>query len=448
MLTVAGDNGIPGTTASVTLDAQGRGTYRLQSTGALPAGKAIVMPIGLAYDPGWWSIFFPGPPTPIASFNVALQPAEQIGRTLDYIGKLGWSILTGPGDSPDAIAADMAFSFIPVVGVYSDIRDAASELLKLWPGGEGPNWLAFGLAAAGIAAEFTPADLIFDVAKALARQVQPSGVLIKTFVAKINEAASEGIGTLSQKLSGYADQLGSILGLPGYDPTPQIAGWSGTFVQYFDKFLVQNADDLDNLQALSQKMDGFNDFVAGIASKFSPEEVRRAEEAFEELSTAQLSAIQDAGRLGEFSGAVARGEWTGETLRRNANELISGLPSDLISAAASARQPIAAGGMHDFVPPAGSGRNSGHARSKHGIQVNDPLVVDIRNNPDKIYVGVNDDGNKVVVFFKDDTVVITDAADTTAVITVFGKNVPGRAGSPPKSRTDIWANNPQYYLVE
>jgi Domain of unknown function (DUF4157) len=117
------------------------------------------------------------------------------------------------------------------------------------------------------------------------------------------------------------------------------------------------------------------------------------------------------------------------------------LEPGLVRGAAEARQPVDA--LHDFAPPEGSARSSGHARSAHGWKVTDPRLLEIRNNPDKIYVGTNANGNQVAVFLKDADVVITDLGDTQAVITAYGENAPKNAS--PVS--DKWASNPSFHLV-
>ena len=71
-------------------------------------------------------------------------------------------------------------------------------------------------------------------------------------------------------------------------------------------------------------------------------------------------------------------------------------------------------------------------------------MLDIRNNPDKIYVGTNKNGNDVVIFYKDGNAVITDAADTTSVITAYGKDAPKR----PSFQKDKWASDSNYSSVE
>jgi hypothetical protein len=111
----------------------------------------------------------------------------------------------------------------------------------------------------------------------------------------------------------------------------------------------------------------------------------------------------------------------------------------LIKATAEARQKVKPGMLKDF-SSSEVGRSSGHARAKHGWRVNDPKIIDIRNNPDKIYVGVNENGNKVVVFWKDGDVVITDAADTTSVITAYGRSAPKNASY----QRDKWTSNSNF----
>ena len=316
LLTVAGDNGIPGTTASVTLDAQGRGTYRLQSTGALPAGKAIVMPIGLAYDSGWWFTWFTGPPPQIASFNVALQPAEQIGRTLDYIGKLGWSILAGPGDSADAIAADMAFSFIPVVGGYSDIRDAGSELLKLWPGGESPDWVSFGFAIGGIIAEVTPADVAVDFAKGLYKAakvgiINPGGIILRTSFQKLKDLGSQlatGGNEILQKIDELCDSLSKFLPPPFGNSTVLIGPEGIPFGRFVDDAL-QNPDELRATQTWMSRIDDHPQEVAGFAAQYGQDAAKNIVQTLGQLSDDLIDALVNAGKLDIVAEGIGKAGW-------------------------------------------------------------------------------------------------------------------------------------------
>lgn len=94
----------------------------------------------------------------------------------------------------------------------------------------------------------------------------------------------------------------------------------------------------------------------------------------------------------------------------------------MITAGAEARQKAVK--LTDFVPPPGSGRSPGHAHAGHGWKVTDQAVLDIRNNPDKIYVGTNEHGNRVTIFLKDENVVISEASNPDSVITAYGKDAP------------------------
>jgi RHS repeat-associated protein len=114
----------------------------------------------------------------------------------------------------------------------------------------------------------------------------------------------------------------------------------------------------------------------------------------------------------------------------------------LIQGAAEGRQEI--GTLHDFRPPAGSARRPGHARSSHGWGVDHPVILETRNRPSKLYVGTNEHGNQVAVFYKDGNVVITDLADTQSVITAYGKDAPKRASFV----ADKWKDDPLFHLVE
>jgi RHS repeat-associated protein len=90
------------------------------------------------------------------------------------------------------------------------------------------------------------------------------------------------------------------------------------------------------------------------------------------------------------------------------------------------------------------GRSPGHAKSSHGWDVDDPTILDVRNNPDKLYIGTNKNGNNVSVFYKNGNVVIADGADSTSIITAYGKSAPKR----PSFVSDKWANDSNFHLVE
>lgn len=90
----------------------------------------------------------------------------------------------------------------------------------------------------------------------------------------------------------------------------------------------------------------------------------------------------------------------------------------------------------------GSNQSPGHTRSKHGWDVDNPVIVDVRNHPDKVYIGTNDNGNDVIVFWRDGDVVIT-SLDTTSVITAYGKSAPKL----PAFVGDKWASDAGYSQI-
>lgn len=137
---------------AVTLDGQGRGVLRVQSTGNLEAGKAAAIPITATIDSGWLrrSNEIPGEPT-TTTINIALAPAPFIASVQNLIVHLGWGVATDDGDSIEAIADDLILGAIPTPGVLTDILGMGKALLKFWPCDEKPNWSAFGLAIFGMA---------------------------------------------------------------------------------------------------------------------------------------------------------------------------------------------------------------------------------------------------------------------------------------------------------
>ncbi len=305
LLQATGDNGQSGSVVPITLNAQGVGTFRVQSTGAGSSYKSIVVPISIQGIYGT---------TLSTNINIAVQPKQYIGQALDYIGKLAWSVLAGPGDSPDEIAADMAFSFIPVIGVYSDIRDAASELLKLWPGGESPDWIAFGFAVAGIVAEVTPADVAVDAIKGVYKAakvgiINPSGIIFRTSLQKLKGLGSQ-LATGGNGIIKSLDELGNTV----IQLFPELFGKSpvlvgniplGTFV---DK-AVENADEFRALQTFMSVVDDFPKEVQGFATKYGQGTANNIIRSIDQLSDDAIKALVSAGKMDTVATGIAKGRW-------------------------------------------------------------------------------------------------------------------------------------------
>jgi hypothetical protein len=97
--------------------------------------------------------------------------------------------------------------------------------------------------------------------------------------------------------------------------------------------------------------------------------------------------------------------------------------------------------------PGPTGR-PGHARA-HGF-TND-MVADIINNAQQRFVGINENGRRVNVFYRQNNVVITQGDDITRIITAYGdrghrirngRRVPGDPVN-----VSEWTTNPAYHEV-
>ncbi|MEG3851333.1 hypothetical protein QT971_31815, partial [Microcoleus sp. herbarium19] len=92
---------------------------------------------------------------------------------------------------------------------------------------------------------------------------------------------------------------------------------------------------------------------------------------------------------------------------------------------------------------------AGHA-GKHDFS--EQLQADIINKPERVFIGINDNGRQVTVFYKDGNVVITQDNDFTRVITAYGgsgiSRFPGgrvRPGTPVSPNK--WINSPNYFEI-
>ena len=117
------------------------------------------------------------------------------------------------------------------------------------------------------------------------------------------------------------------------------------------------------------------------------------------------------------------------------------VPGGLIKGAAEARQKVQPGMLREASHIETGGR-PGHVEAAHGWKPNDATIIDVRNNPDKIYISENPD-NPVTIFWKDGDVVITQTTDTTALRTAYGKSAPKN----PRYKPDVWADDPNYVEI-
>ncbi len=66
------------------------------------------------------------------------------------------------------------------------------------------------------------------------------------------------------------------------------------------------------------------------------------------------------------------------------------------------------------------GGQAGHAKGKH--DVSEELQAEIINNPERVFIGINDNGRQVTIFYREGNVVITQDNDFTRVITAYGSS--------------------------
>lgn len=162
LVTVRGDpNDVVGITASdpslvniigldgsgqVTLDALGEATITIQSLGALATDLAFVDITAVRVG-----AFLRGTPFDANQDEVRLVLIEQEtdGNFYNFIAGAVW----GGGEGAAAFTGDIILS----ICVLGDIRDLVKETAKLWPGGNDPSGLVFGLSLAGLGVTILPA---------------------------------------------------------------------------------------------------------------------------------------------------------------------------------------------------------------------------------------------------------------------------------------------------
>ena len=74
--------------------------------------------------------------------------------------------ILGGGIDGSHVGGDIALGMVPVLGVWTDVRDAVINLGRMFPGGQAPEWNVFAFSVLGIFTEvFPPADWAMDVIK-------------------------------------------------------------------------------------------------------------------------------------------------------------------------------------------------------------------------------------------------------------------------------------------
>ena len=189
--------------ADVVYDAAGVATFTITSTGPLPpelqstVSAMQVVPVPYHYllgllgidevPPGWETARQLGN-YKFANHRVAVtseQKAAALTAGIDATGSFLWGALAG-GDSPAEIAGDISMSMIPGLGVYADVRDFVTNLARVIPGGESPDWTTMSLSVFGMVTEFLPPfDVMVDFAKNAHKLTDLAGPLCTAFAAMV-----------------------------------------------------------------------------------------------------------------------------------------------------------------------------------------------------------------------------------------------------------------------
>jgi hypothetical protein len=242
---------------------------------------------------------------------VAVVDREFFAKAWDFGAKMAWGAVTGEGDTAAAAAGDLSLSLIPVVGVVTDVRDMGKELLKLWPGGEGPNWWFFGFAAAGIVAEFTPTDWVLDVGKAVLKRLRPGGAMLMGFIRVIKEFSVA-------RLEEFEDFFRHLM-------TPSGLQFAGVA----DLHYVIGPDDLDRLNILAKRFtpDEIDQALTGYVADLSPKGAKRAFDLISGLTEAQHDILRLHNKLDVVAKGVAKASW-GQAITKSYVEQVARLGGD------------------------------------------------------------------------------------------------------------------------
>ncbi len=289
-----------GTTISDTLDDQGTGSFVVQSYGNTFNG-GVSLPITLSTP----STFFSGGTS--TTLTIALMPTQIIARAADLGKQIGWAVLTGNDNgSVVNMGADIAFSMLPVVGVYTDIRDIGLELLKLVPGGNPKDrfsWTKLGLSTAGIlTTAVPPLDWVPTVAKKLLAVLRSDSIIGTAF-----------LGMASQfNVSKLNDSKLFFLKL--IDPSDD----SKVFLNILDgtddasKAILQSGGDVDGFVNIIKALGGTDEIKATLTRivadpNLGVDSARLLVQGLGELSTDQITAIVKSGQLDGIASALSKG---------------------------------------------------------------------------------------------------------------------------------------------
>lgn len=97
-------------------------------------------------------------------------------------------------------------------------------------------------------------------------------------------------------------------------------------------------------------------------------------------------------------------------------------------------------------PPVAPGMPTAHADAKHGVKAE--VQAEILNKPDRIFSGINKNGRFVDIYYKNQSVVITEFGKKDSVITAYGLIEQKKNVTPKPVKVEQFANNPRYVEIK
>ena len=178
-----------------TTNADGTFALPLTAAGRLPAGSSGVTAVGLTVERPvggasgtTWLPVTTGHGRGVTT-RVGITGAVRAARlrqTAGLMRQAAWGALVGSDDLDAALAGDIALSFVPVAGAYTDVRDIAKNVLRALPLDLGlgePDWREAAIAGFGLAAEFLPpADYVVDAYRTLYKVAKASTAAMPFFL--------------------------------------------------------------------------------------------------------------------------------------------------------------------------------------------------------------------------------------------------------------------------
>ena len=345
-------NGLIGA-IEVTLDENGRASFTISSEGILdqflPEGTRAAK-LGVRVTINHEGI------TATVTTPFGVVDEILIAHVQDVVTKFLGGALLGTGDDPAAIAGDLVLSLIPLIGGWSDLRDAVTELCRLWPGGQDPDGLVLTFTIVGLIAEVAPPlDAVLDVVRVVVKNVKDPlrGAIFRS----VKEAAEEGIEALGACLPGgsglrvampesYASAIGSGLHLRRARVTGLAFGTASVstsaeakclfdyiealyppqrVLDYIDNKLFRRGgqaavDNIDNVVNTLGKSRS-NELLEHLSRKnasgdwvIDPERGLVVMERLGKMDAADLQALDGFGKLEIVADAIAKANWDGKAL--------------------------------------------------------------------------------------------------------------------------------------